>query len=81
MAVLPDLFPSPLPDPRPPYASLTGPQQQLLHVLAALGEGWWNTTGDIGEKLTPYGLPATRAGLHAYIGPLTVDLECWPPKD
>ncbi|WP_326816540.1 hypothetical protein OIE61_04925 [Streptomyces sp. NBC_01762] len=67
-AVLPDLFPSPLPDPRPPYASLPRPQQQLLHAFADLSEGWWNTAGDIGENLTTYGLPDTQAALRAYIG-------------
>jgi hypothetical protein len=67
-AVLPDLFPGPLPDPRPVYASLTRPQQQLLYALADLGEGWWNSAGDIGENLTTYGLPDTHAGLRAYVG-------------
>ncbi|MFE0451884.1 HEAT repeat domain-containing protein [Streptomyces sp. NPDC058914] len=67
-AVLPDLFPSPLPDPRPEYASLPRPQQQLLYALADLGEGWWNSAGDIGENLTAHGLPATHAELRAYVG-------------
>ncbi|MFF4548365.1 hypothetical protein ACFY1J_29740 [Streptomyces sp. NPDC001406] len=67
-AVLPDLFPVPLPDSRPPYASLPRPQQQLLYALADLGDGWWHTAGDLGENLTTYGLPATHAGLRVYIG-------------
>ncbi|MFE9728662.1 hypothetical protein ACFYQ5_35105 [Streptomyces sp. NPDC005794] len=36
--------------------------------LNDLGEGWWNTAGDIAENLTAYGLPATPAGLRAYMG-------------
>ncbi|MFG2480954.1 HEAT repeat domain-containing protein [Streptomyces fagopyri] len=79
-AVLPDLFPSALSDPRPAYASLPRPQQQLLYALADLGEGWWNTSGDIGENLTSYGLPATHAGLREYVGIPAVDRGCWPPK-
>lgn len=67
-AVLPDLFASPLPDPRPLYTSFPRPQQQLLYALADLSEGWWNTVGDVGENLAIYGLPATQAGLRAYIG-------------
>ncbi|MFF3469227.1 HEAT repeat domain-containing protein [Streptomyces sp. NPDC002619] len=79
-AVLPDLFPSPLPDPRPPYASLPRPQQQLLHAFADLSEGWWNTAGDIGENLTTYGLPDTQAALRAYIGLPLAGYGCWPPR-
>ncbi|MFJ1701670.1 HEAT repeat domain-containing protein [Streptomyces sp. NPDC088252] len=79
-AVLPDLFPSPLPDPRPPYTHLPRSQQQLLYALADLFEGWWNTEGDLGESLATYGLPATHAGLRAYIGLPTVDHGCWPPR-
>ncbi|MGW4229436.1 hypothetical protein ACWEF9_09130 [Streptomyces sp. NPDC004980] len=67
-AVLPALFPSPPPDPRPLYSGLLRPQQQFLCALADLHEGWWNTAGDIGESLTAYGLPATQAGLRTYIG-------------
>lgn len=79
-AVLPDLFPGPLPDPRPLYASLSRPQQQLLRALADLGEGWWNTAGDIGENLATYGLPATQTGLRTYIGLPLAGYGCSPPR-
>ncbi|MFF4864180.1 hypothetical protein ACFY3J_21055 [Streptomyces sp. NPDC001231] len=79
-AVLPDLFPSPLPEPRPPYERLPRPQQQLLHALADLGEGWWNTAGDIGENLATYGLPVTQAGLRTYIGLPLAGYGCRPPR-
>lgn len=79
-AVLPDLFPGPLPEPRPPYASLPRPQQQLLYALADLSEGWWNSTGGIGQRLSAHGLPASHAGLRAYVGLPAVDDGAWPPK-
>ncbi|MFJ8980372.1 hypothetical protein [Streptomyces sp. NPDC102282] len=78
-AVLPDLFPGPLPDPRPPYAHLPRHQQQLLYALADLSEGWWNTEGDLGETLAAYGLPATHADLRAYIGLPAAGHGSWPP--
>ncbi|MFD8423526.1 hypothetical protein [Streptomyces sp. NPDC059466] len=72
-AVLPDLFPNPLPDPRPPYASLARPQQQVLYALADLDEGWWNTAGDVGEHLATYRLPDTHTELRTYTGLPVVD--------
>ncbi|MEU8949327.1 HEAT repeat domain-containing protein [Streptomyces sp. NPDC048489] len=72
-AVLPDLFPNPLPDPRPQYADLAQPQQQVLYALADLDEGWWNTAGDIGEHLTTHRLPDTHAKLRTYTGLPVVD--------
>ncbi|MDQ0847603.1 hypothetical protein [Streptomyces sp. V1I6] len=78
--VLPDLFPGPMPNPRPPYTSLLRSQQQLLHALADLSEGWWHTAGDIGESLAAYGLPATHAELRTYIALPAVDRGRWPPK-
>ncbi|WP_158791030.1 HEAT repeat domain-containing protein [Streptomyces sp. NRRL WC-3549] len=67
-AVLAHLFPGPLPEPRPPYERLSRPQQQLLHALADLLEGWWNTDQDLGGSLASHGLPATHAALRAYTG-------------
>ncbi|MEU8696589.1 hypothetical protein AB0C61_02705 [Streptomyces sp. NPDC048680] len=78
-AVLPDLFRGPLAAPRPPYARLPRPQQQLLYALADLPEGWWNTEGDLGESLAAHGLPATHADLRTYIGLPAAGPGCqWP---
>jgi hypothetical protein len=72
--------PRPPVQPSPPYASLPRSQQQLLYALADLSEGCWNTAGDIGESLATYGLPATHAGLRAYIGLPAVARGYRPPK-
>ncbi|MFB7368912.1 hypothetical protein ACFC0D_03585 [Streptomyces sp. NPDC056222] len=73
--VLPEVFPVPLPEPLPPYADLSGPQQQLLRTVADLEEGHWNTAG-IGVRLAPHGLPDTHNALRAYVGLPPLPARC-----
>lgn len=73
--ILPDLFPAPLPGPRPPYADLSRPQQQFLHVVADLEEGDWNTA-DIGVRLALHGFPDTHHALRAYVGLPSLPARC-----
>ncbi|MCX5315400.1 hypothetical protein [Streptomyces sp. NBC_00154] len=53
---------------------------EVMHALADLSEGWWNTAGDISENLTTYRLPATQAGLRAYIGLPLAGYGCSPSR-
>ncbi|KQX49310.1 hypothetical protein ASE09_20680 [Streptomyces sp. Root66D1] len=73
--LLSGLFPTPLPDPLPPYTDLGRPQQQLLHVIADLEEGHWNVA-DFGQRLNPHGLPDTQQALRAYLGLPPLPARC-----
>ncbi len=58
-------FPRGAPHPLPPYGQLTGPQQRVVHTLAALEPDTWCWV-NFTSILRAWNLPGTHAGSRAY---------------